>query len=333
MSFDACPIHEHSPEFQLQMCLPLETRLSAGSNNPLMKRAALFLLFCAIVGRLLGVAVGDSRDALIKELGEPANHMAAGNGEILQYPAFGRITLRNGVVTQIDRTAPTRAVVPSTSPKPADGIADEAHALIEESLAGGPPKDFHKKVEKSSIDNHNYVKMQQGKPVELKYSNQWDAAADARRKELELKLEPIDFIALDVIPGKVVFFVGAVHSIACMLFAALSLLLAFRVFGVIAHPNNVVAIAATHGVAFFAVFSAILYFSGTPIEKTPISQYIFTAIAATSPVLVLMINRASEVCDWSGSIRAALATGACLGGMLYAVDKLLPAARVAAWIL
>lgn len=296
-----------------------------------MRLAILLCFLCVIASRLLGVNVGDSREAVVKELGEPPGRMAVGTSEVLHFPKIGRITLKNGAVTEIDRSILNRPAAPIAqlaTPPPNDGVGDEALSLIE-----GPQNMKFKKVEKSSIDNRNYIQMQQGEPVKMKYTNAWDAAADARRAELELRIEPIDFLPHDVIPGRVVLLVGVVHGLAYLTFTVLTLPIAFKVLDIFAPSRSAFGIAAVDALVFSAAFSVMVFFSGASIEKTPIREYLFTAIAITVPTLTYMINRASEVRDWAAAIRAALAASVSIAGLFYGFIRILPASRISAWIL
>ncbi|MFM1851442.1 MAG: hypothetical protein RIS54_1126 [Verrucomicrobiota bacterium] len=87
---------------------------------------------------VFAVTLGDSRDAVIAELGEPESHMASGRREFLNY-ADGRVMLIDGKVrewrgklTRSDAAAPTAAREATTTAAPAPpapAMSDPAPAI------------------------------------------------------------------------------------------------------------------------------------------------------------------------------------------------------------
>lgn len=91
-----------------------------------MRRTAVILLVVLSGGRAPAVQVGDTRAAVVAELGEPQKKMSAGAREFLSYPA-GRIELTNGKVSDIrgsftQAAEPAPAEVPASRPPPAAAI-------------------------------------------------------------------------------------------------------------------------------------------------------------------------------------------------------------------
>jgi hypothetical protein len=83
-------------------------------------RHLLLLLFCwAGAPAILAVEIGDSREAVLKELGYPLSTASRGGREILLYPKGGRVELADGKVADIRGPLPIGTAVAKPTPAPA----------------------------------------------------------------------------------------------------------------------------------------------------------------------------------------------------------------------
>jgi hypothetical protein len=63
--------------------------------NTLLRFSLLFVVTRSIMLSVAAVGIGDTRESVIVELGEPESHMPAGKREFLNY-CMGRIELTSG---------------------------------------------------------------------------------------------------------------------------------------------------------------------------------------------------------------------------------------------
>lgn len=103
--------------------------LRAPISLPRIMRGGCFLviLLAGLPGLVGAVAVGDSRAAVLAELGHPRSTMAAGAQEILTYPA-GRVVIKDGKVSVVQgqfSAAPTAEL--STPPSAAQDTGPPPH--------------------------------------------------------------------------------------------------------------------------------------------------------------------------------------------------------------
>lgn len=83
-----------------------------------MKYLVILLLLGSCGTQMIAVQVGDSRESVLAELGQPQSQMAAGQREFLNY-AGGRVEITAGVVSEVRgnlmQAAPVRSDPPKTS--------------------------------------------------------------------------------------------------------------------------------------------------------------------------------------------------------------------------
>jgi thiol-disulfide isomerase/thioredoxin len=103
-----------------------------------MRSVGLALAFCC-AATAWAVQVGDTRAAVIAELGEPKSKMTAGTREILTYPE-GRIEISQGLVSEVrgsfaSRSSPPAAATPAASEPAAPAAPNPAKPKTKPSVS------------------------------------------------------------------------------------------------------------------------------------------------------------------------------------------------------
>ncbi len=254
----------------------------------------IVLLLCW-VARASAVAVGDSRDAVLREFGEPASSAVRGETELLVFPGAARVTLRNNLVFALE---PLRARLPKTA------------KVDQSSVPAGPAKtlstDAAPRAATPSVGSA--PSPARPRPVE--------APARARRSVAEAPEGVADSDAL--VPSLLALAIHLfVQATVFFLSTLLVLIPVCRYWDVDMFASGYLLSSLANAVALAVVTSVVSIV--VPMHLPPTMQMILVSIVAV-PTLVFTVRHFSFNRDFGASVRVALMANACSFALMIAAN-------------
>ena len=290
------------------------------------------------VGEARAVAVGDSREALIAELGPPKSAIVRGESEMLVYPGVARVMLQKDVVT----------VVESLLPPPGSESVDEAASREDET----PRADVSRTARRAAVRAEETGELRSEKPASPRVQSRKPgsdsksvragASKDGEERKRELsrptsgdaaRAEKTDG-SEEGEPGSAMarlLVFGAIYAVACAIVALCMLVAACRYWDVDMFVTDYLLCGALCGVSFFvaAILSDVVFpalFKGLVLT---INGKILVAAFFIAPTLVVALQRVSFNRNLGASVRVALVTSMWSVFALMALKAVLAGASIA----
>ena len=270
-----------------------------------------------VVGEAGAVAMGDSREALIAELGQPKSAIARGESEMLVYPGVARVLLQKNVVTVVEPLLPPPGseAANGASSKEDETLRTEISRTARRDAVGAERMGELRREKPASPRVQPLTPFADSKSVGARASRGGEArkttisrptgGATARADEAD-ELEEDE---PEVTMTRLLVY-GAIQAVVCAIAALCMLVAACRYWDVDMLVTDYLLCGALCGGAFFmaVILSDVVFpalFEGfvlTAKGKTMVAS-LFIA-----PTLVVALQRFSFNRDLGASVRVALLT-------------------------